>query len=177
MSRNSALNTRLRAGLAAAALLAALAAQASPLPQLTDFKPVGSGTLRFLGLPIYDATLWSPGGAWAANRPFALELRYARSFSGSAIARRSIEEIRGLRALPSATLMRWEQQMKALIPDVQAGDRLTAVRMPGKGVAFYRDTRKLGQIDDEAFAEAFFDIWLNPATRVPDLRARLLGTS
>jgi Chalcone isomerase-like len=175
MSRNSGLSTRLKPGLAAAALLASFAAQASPLTHLSDFKPVGSGTLRFFGLPIYDATLWSPGGAWAANRPFALELRYARSFSGSAIARRCIEEIRGLGTFPSATLAHWEQQMKALLPDVQAGDRLTGLRMPGKGVAFYRNARSLGQIDDDEFAKAFFDIWLNPATRAPELRARLLG--
>jgi hypothetical protein len=64
--------------------------------------------------------------------------------------------------------------MRALFPDVEAGDRLTGVRIPGSGVAFYKGTRRLGQIDDEAFADAFFGIWLHPATRAPDLRARLL---
>ena len=177
MSRNSVLNMRLELGLVAATLLATLAAQASPLPHLTHFKAVGNGTLRFLGFPIYDATLWSPSGAWAANRPFALELRYTRGFSGSTITRRTIEEIRSLRAPPAATLAHWEQQMRGLFPDVQAGDRLIGVRMPGKGVVFYRDTHKLGQISDEAFADAFFDIWFNPATRAPELRARLLGIS
>ena len=46
--------------------------------------------------------------------------------------------------------------------------------IPGTGVAFYSGLRKLGQIDDESFADAFFGIWLDPATRAPDLRARLL---
>lgn len=174
MSRNSALNTQLRTVLAAACLLAASALHASPLPILPDFEAVGSGTMRFLGLRIYDATLWSPSGVWSADQPYALQLVYARSFDGAAIARRSIEEMRGQRAYPTTTLARWEQQIRALFPDVKKGDRLIGVRQPGVGVAFYSGTRKLGQIDDEAFADAFFGIWLNPSTSAPALRAQLL---
>lgn len=174
MWRNSALNTRLSAGLATAWLWAGLTAHASPLPHLSDFEAVGSGTLRVFGLRIYDATLWSPGGTWGVSRPFALELRYAHSFDGAAIARRSIEEMRAQRPHPAATLTRWETQMRGILPDVQAGDRLIGVRIPGEGAAFYSGTRKLGQIDDETFADAFFGIWLHPSTRSPELRARLL---
>jgi hypothetical protein len=174
MLRNSDLNTRLKTALAAACLLAASALHASPLPHLPSFEAVGSGTMRFFGLRIYDATLWSPGGVWTANQPYALELIYARSFEGAAIARRSIEEMRAQRDYPAATLARWEQQMRALFPDVESGDRLIGVRVPGAGAAFYSGTRKLGQIDDETFADAFFGIWLHPATRAPDLRTRLL---
>jgi len=174
MSRNSGLNTRLKTALAAACLLAATALPASPLPHLPNLEAVGSGTMRFFGLRIYDATLWSPGGVWSANQPYALELTYSRSFDGAAIARRSIEEMRAQRAYPAATLARWEQQMRALFPDVKSGDRITGVRMPGAGAAFYSGPRKLGQIDDEAFADAFFGIWLDPTTRAPELRTRLL---
>jgi len=174
MSRNFALNMQLRAVLATACLLAASALHASPLPQLPDFEAVGSGTMRFLGLRIYDATLWSPSGVWSADQPYALQLVYARSFDGAAIARRSVEEMRGQRAYPATTLARWEQQMRALFPDVKKGDRLIGVRQPGAGATFYSGTRKLGQIDDEAFADAFFGIWLNPSTSAPALRAQLL---
>lgn len=174
MSRNSGLNTRLKTALTAACLLAASALYASPLPHLPNFEAVGSGTMRFFGLRIYDATLWSPGGVWSANQTYALELVYARSFDGAAIASRSIDEMRAQRAYPDATLARWEQQMRALFPDVKSGDRLTGVRIPGAGAAFYSGPRKLGQIDDETFANAFFGIWLDPATRAPGLRTRLL---
>ena len=174
MLHNSALNTRLKTVLAAACLFATTALHASPLPHLPNFEMVGSGTMRFFGLRIYDATLWSPGGVWSASRPYALELIYARSFDGAAIARRSIEEMRAQRAYPAATLARWEQQMGALFPNVKSGDRLTGVHMPGTGASFYSGPRKLGQIDDADFADAFFGIWLDPATRAPNLRARLL---
>ena len=186
MSHNSAWNMRpefrllrraLSAGLVAACLWATPASYASPLPHLSGYEAVGSGTLRFLGLRIYDATLWSPRGVWTNGAPFALELRYARSFDGAAIARRSIEEMRAQRPYSTATLARWEAQMRAIFPAVRDGDRLTGVRIPGAGAAFYRDAEKLGQIEDEAFADAFFGIWLDPATRAPELRARLLGAS
>lgn len=176
MSRNSVLNMQLKAALAGVCLLAASVLQASPLPHLLNFEAVGNGTLRFFGLRIYDATLWSPGGVWSASLPYALELVYARSFDGSAIAQRSIEEMRAQRPWPEATLTRWEKDMRALFPDVKKGDRLIGVRMPGAGAMFYSGTRKLGQITDESFAEAFFGIWLNPTTRAPDLRAQLLNS-
>ncbi len=171
------LRRALSSGLVAACLWATPASYASPLPHLSGYEAVGSGTLRFLGLRIYDATLWSPRGVWTNGAPFALELRYARSFDGAAIARRSIEEIRAQRNVPDATLARWEQQMRAIFPDVREGDRLIGVRQPGQGAVFYQDARRLGRIDDEAFADAFFDIWLHPATSEPALRARLLGAS
>ncbi len=162
---------------ALAGLFAAWTVHASPLPQLTDYEAVGSASLRYFGFRIYDATLWSPDGTWSSGRPFALELRYARSFDGASIARRSIEEMQGQRAYPKADLARWEQKMRAMFPDVKEGDRLIGVRIPGQGAAFYNHTRKLGQIDDEAFADAFFNIWLHPATSAPNLRAKLLGAT
>ena len=177
MWRNSASNTRPSPWLGVLALCAALGAQASPLPHLAGYEAVGSGTLRVLGLRIYDATLWAPRGSWASDRPFALELRYARSFEGAAIAKRSIEEIRAQRALPETTLARWESELRAIFPDVRAGDRLIGVRLPGEGATFHRGTRAIGRIDDETLADAFFDIWLSPATRAPGLRARLLGAT
>ena len=176
MWRNSASNTRLSAAFAAICLCGTLAVHATPLPHLSGFETVGSGTLRVFGLRIYDATLWSPGGVWSSGQQYALELRYARSFEGAAIAQRSIEEIRAQHPHPAVKLARWEQQMRELFPDVKAGDRLTGVRIPGQGAAFYSGTRKLGQIDDEGFADAFFGIWLAPTTRAPDLRARLLNS-
>lgn len=41
--------------------------------------------------------------------------------------------------------------------------------------AFYHQGRLSGKVADPAFARAFFAIWLDARTRVPALRARLLG--
>ena len=180
MSRNSGWNTPpdlTRIGLILALVLfaagTAIARPQAPLP----FEPaaVGAGTLRFMGFALYDGKLWSPGGRWDANAPYALELIYARGFDGEDIARRSLEEIRRLRTLDDATAARWEARLRAVFPNVKAGDRLTGVRIPGEGVRFYAGERLLGHIDDEVLASAFFAIWLDPRTRAPDLRRKLLG--
>ncbi len=175
MSRNSGWNTPFKFGLALLLLVAgpALARPQAPLP----FEPaaVGAGTLRFMGFALYDGKLWSPSGRWEADAPYALELVYARAFEGDDIARRSIEEIRRLRTLDDATASRWGLRLQAIFPDVKTGDRLTGVRVPGEGARFYAGERYLGRIDDERLADAFFAIWLDPRTRAPDLRRKLLG--
>jgi hypothetical protein len=175
MSRSTGSNTSLRLALALL-LCVAGAVHARPLPTL-PFEPVavGAGTLRFLGLHLYDGRLWSPDGRWRADAPFALELIYARGFEGEDIARRSIDEIRRLGGHDADTLARWEARLRGLFPDVRAGDRLTGVRLPGAGVRFYAGARHLGEIRDETFANAFFGIWLDARTRAPDLRKKLLG--
>jgi hypothetical protein len=65
--------------------------------------------------------------------------------------------------------------MRALFPDVAAGDSLSGLYLPGRGARFFHNGEPLGEIDDAQFARAFFSIWLDPRTSAPDLRAALLG--
>ena len=71
--------------------------------------------------------------------------------------------------------VRWGELLKKILPDVDAGDRLTGVNVPKRGVQFYQNGKLIGSIDDIAFARAFFGIWLDPATSEPALRQQLLG--
>lgn len=138
----------------------------------------GSGTYRWFGLKIYDAALWIGADFDAAapySTPFALQLTYARDLVGKRIASASRDEIVKLGIGTSAQQDTWLQRMDQLFPDVKDGTRLTGLYLPGKGVRFYRDGRVLGAIDDDAFARAFFAIWLDPRTSAPDLRRALLG--
>lgn len=59
--------------------------------------------------------------------------------------------------------------------DVGPGDRLCGVFLPGHGARFYTNGTLTAQIDDIAFAIAFFRIWLDPETRAARLRQDLLG--
>jgi hypothetical protein len=140
----------------------------------------GSSTFRFLGLQVYQATLWvSPGfdGAQYARHPFALELAYLRPFSGAAIARRSIAEMQRLEPLELGQARSWQQSMAGLFGDVQPGDRLTGVNRPGVGVSFLRNGQLQGTISDPHFAQLFFGIWLSPSSSEPALRKALLGSA
>ena len=54
---------------------------------------------------------------------------------------------------------------------------ICSVYLPDRGARFYANGRMTTEVDDPAFARAFFDIWLAPGTRAPALRRRLLGES
>lgn len=167
----------------AAAMPWAIAAEsdASPLfvrQALTRATLAGEGQLRFLRLRIYDARLWVTPTFEAQSyerHPLALELTYHRAFTGAAIAQRSIEEIQRQRSLSPAQAERWRQALAAVLPDVQAGDRLTSLYQPELGMRLWRGSQELSPIQDAELAQLFFGIWLSPRTSEPDLRRALLG--
>lgn len=163
-----------------AALAWPVAAMPPALPEpvrraVPDARAIGSGTLRWLGFHVYDATLWTSGAAWSESARFALDIRYARSITGGALATTSVGEMRRMDLGSEDQLQRWGQAMSRMFPDVAPGDRLIGINLPGRGAAFYSAERLLGHIDDAQFARAFFAIWLDGRTREPDLRATLLG--
>ena len=179
--------------------LASTFAHAIANPQVTPSflknylsEPVsnGHGAFRWFGLKIYDAQLWTPAkasfnGDAAPNlansvtnlfaQPFALRLTYARSLKGVRIAESSAEELARLQLGTAAQRAQWLQRMTALFPDVEENDAITGLYLPGVGAKFYFNQQPLGIIEDDAFARAFFAIWLDARTRAPDLRAALLN--
>jgi hypothetical protein len=167
-----------RSALLALALLmtAALAQQQLALPGTTV---IGSGTFRWFGLTLYEATLFAERDSFNANNwattPLALELAYTRTLAGDKIAVASADEIKKL-GLGNATQLRaWEAAMKQLFPNVTEGTRLTGVYRPGQPTRFLLNGDPLGEIADHAFGPAFFAIWLHPETSAPKLRSALLG--
>jgi len=148
---------------------------------LPEAQLVGGGEMRIFGFAIYDAQLWSaasaPGEAVAMRAPFALQLTYKRSISREDLVAASLKEIRRLadQELDPLLLKRWAQEMNAAFVDVQNGDRITGVFLPGEGARFYVGATLQHVVTDQAFAQAFFSIWLDSRTRNPGLRAQLLG--
>lgn len=164
---------------AAVLCLVAMAAQAaggeSPLPGV---RLSGQGSLRFLGMEIYQARLWvAPQFRPAdyAAHPLALELDYQRSFTAKAIATRSIEEMRRVGTFTPLQAQRWQQALQEALPDVKAGDRITGLYQPGAGAVFRYQGRTVGEVADPEFARLFFGIWLSPQTSEPRLRQALLS--
>jgi hypothetical protein len=176
MSCNSSLRiVRRRLCIAAAGWpLAALARAGAPRPT-EGFKRWGSGEFRRLGFLIYEATLWA-GADDPLRPPLALDLRYRRSLSGQSLAEASIAEIKRLAIADDTELARWAEQMRLIFPDVRVGDRIVGLHLP-QGAQFFHNDRRIGDIDDAAFARAFFAIWLDPRTSAPELRAALLRPS
>lgn len=142
---------------------------------MPEVKLRGGGEQTFLGVSIYDGYYWGPGGGWAPDQPFALELVYHHRLYGTTIAERSLDEMAKLGYGTPRQRDRWGAQMKRIFPDVDEGDCLIGVNLPRKGARFFRNGAPIGDIDDREFARAFFAIWLDPRTSEPALRKKLLG--
>ncbi|MDD3935403.1 chalcone isomerase family protein [Rhodoferax sp.] len=171
-----------RAVLTGAAGLVSLQVWASSLPAelrlaLPAAALAGQAKLRFWGFEVYQASLWVAPEFTAADyaeHGFALELVYLRDFAGADIAERSLAEMARQAPLGAGQASRWGGQMRALFPDVKAGQRLTGVHQPGVGARFMFNGQPLGEIADAEFARRFFAIWLSPQTSEPGLRLALL---
>lgn len=139
----------------------------------------GKGSYRWFGIKLYEAYLWQENGVRADNAlldgRFVLELVYARELQGEKIAASSIDEIRKLNLGSPDQRTAWFSLMRQVIPDVQAGTRLSGAYQAGQGVRFYRDGVLIKEINDADFARAFFSIWLDERTSAPRLRKQLLG--
>jgi hypothetical protein len=145
--------------------------QALPMAQLR-----GSSTIRFFGLVIYHARLWTEANFDVARfdgHAFGLELEYQRKLGGKPIAQRSISEMRRQPGFAADKAQKWEATMSALFPDVAAGERLVGLHNPARGARFFHNGRLLGDVPDPEFAKLFFGIWLSPETSEPQVRCAL----
>jgi hypothetical protein len=140
---------------------------------------LGEARLRMLGLQIYHARLWVMPGFEAQRfdaSPLALELNYARTLKGSAIAERSLEEMRRAGPIALADGQRWLAFMSEVFPDVKAGDRLCGHWNPsGSASSFFFNSAPLKTLADASFGARFFGIWLAEHTSQPAMRQGLLG--
>ncbi len=145
---------------------------------LPNAQVVGGGDLRVFGFRVYTARLWSVSAPLSVDQPFALELTYHRAITREELVEASIDEIRRTSAGPvsDAQITQWQAQMEQAFVDVQEGSKITGVYLPGREARFYVGEKLHHVVQDPQFAKAFFDIWLSPKTRNPDLRDQLLGT-
>lgn len=164
-------------GLALALLLGTTAALADWRDDLPGARAVGTGELKWFGIAIYEARLWSREVSPALDQPFALELTYHREFKRDTLVEVSLEEIRRLggEGLDPKRLAQWASEMHEAFVDVVPGQSITGLYLPGRGCRFYVDGQLRREVADPDFARAFFAIWLDPRTRNPELRRRLLG--
>jgi hypothetical protein len=138
----------------------------------------GQKRFRWLGFSVYDIRLWvqAPLSApeWA-GRSLALELIYARSLKGNAIAEKSLEEMQAQESIDAQRQARWLSFMQSAFPNVDDGDRLTGIYRPDGEATFYFNGQETASTKDADFARLFFGIWLSPDTSEPAMRRALFG--
>jgi hypothetical protein len=186
-ARSARLDRRAILGWAGATLLGASAqaqtqAGATTAPpeiqaELPGARWSGTSRMRFFGFEIYDATLWvAPGFNARAyhEHGLALSLTYLRAFKGRDIAERSVQEMRRQGTLDAALESRWLAAMQTAFPDIQAGERLTGLHLPGAGARFWHQGKSRADVRDPEFSRRFFGIWLAENTSDAQLRSALL---
>ena len=133
----------------------------------------GQGRLTFWGFDVYDARYYvaDPKG----QNGFALEIQYIRSFKGSDLAKRTIHEM-GRQGVSEKQRALWLQSLEKIFPDIASGDTLIGLHLPDKGTMFLHNGKVIGDVPGDAFAKAFFGIWLDERTSAPKLRTALIAT-
>jgi hypothetical protein len=156
--------------------------QLQPTPQLRNVlrtpRLVGKERFTYWGFEVYDASLWANATFVAEDwgkQLLVLELRYLRNFQGADIAQRSMDEMQGQRPLSDTQKKNWLATLQALIPNVRAGESITGVYAPDKGMQLLHQDRILGELRDPEFAQRFLGIWLAPETSQRKLRQQLLA--
>lgn len=160
----------------------------SPPPELKSLWPgetaprlQGQARMRFLGFTVYDIRLWTPspqmGAQTWAQHPFALEIEYATSLQGQAIAQRSLQEMERAGPIAKEVSQRWLMLLTSWFPDVSPGDRLTGVHGSDGSLRLFHNARERAHARDPELAQRFFGIWLSPWTSQPQLRERLFSVS
>jgi len=137
-------------------------------------QKVGSGAYTKFGFTIYHATLWAPNGKWDAEKPYALEICYARSLSQATMADSTIDSIRDENTADEATLARWSEDIKRTMPAVKNGDVMIGATSPDSQTVLYFNDHEISKTKDPAFTRAFFNIWLGEKAD-EDLKKELLA--
>lgn len=139
---------------------------------------LGSGALRFFGFKAYDAHLWTAGSSanpLVTKGLFALEIDYNTAIKADEIVNVSLVEMARLRSPSDVQIKAWAAELKKSFADVKSGDKLTGVFVPKVGTRFFFNSRLVSEINDPAFGDAFFAIWLDEKTKRSELRRALLG--
>ncbi|WP_170602932.1 hypothetical protein [Ruegeria arenilitoris] len=145
---------------------------ASPLAgALKDAQLRGTSTFRYLGLPIYDAKLFTPrGGPFSWNEDFGLQLTYRKSLKQKALVQSTLDEIerQGNKA-PSQT------QLEQCFQAVSKGDSYLAISEGPNQVDFWRNGNKTCALSSLGIKRAFMSIFLGDDTRSANFTRQLKG--
>jgi len=140
-----------------------------------EMKPLGSATLHWLGMHIYDITLYSHEAAYTSNSTAILSIRYNVSIKHRRLVDTTLKEWQKLGIGEKAKHEKWSKLLESLWPDVKPGNSLIAFKRQDGPTQFYFGEKLLGEIEDSEFGPAFFAIWLDDRCSHPEVRDELLG--
>jgi len=136
---------------------------------------VGSATLKFLGIKVYDISLWSEEVGFSYEKRFAIYIKYNMNFSGEDLAQRSVTEIKRLHELSKQEESSYRESLKKIFSSVRKGDEKIAFFIPSQGVIIFHNGEPAGKISDPKLSRLFVDIWLDERSSYPKITKAILG--
>ncbi|WP_170571282.1 hypothetical protein [Ruegeria atlantica] len=162
----------LRAALLSVALLTPGGLSASSgLNTLDDAQLRGTATFRYLGFPLYDAQLFTSGGAafnWSQD--FGLELTYRRNLTQKALVNSTLDEMARI-GRPAPV----RDQLQTCFKAVNKGDRYLAVSDGPDAVSFWLNGRKTCTMTYPGIKRSFMSVFLGENTRSAAFTQKLRG--
>lgn len=136
---------------------------------------IGSATLKFLGMKVYDISLWSEMPKFSYDKPFAIHIKYNMNFSRDELTQRSITEIERLHDLSEEEKKNYLKNLNSIFRSVKKGGEKVAVFIPSKGVKMFYNNEATGMISDPKLSRLFVDIWLDEKGSYPEVTRKILG--
>ncbi|WP_299899665.1 hypothetical protein [uncultured Ruegeria sp.] len=161
-----------RVALLALCLLVAKGLAASPVTKgLNDAQLRGTATFRYLGLPIYDATLYTPKGApFSWSEDIALQLTYRKNIKKKALVNSTLEEMDRIgRSVPV------RDQLDRCFKAVVKGDSYLAVSDGPDKVSFWLNGQQTCTMTYPGIKRSFMSVFLGDNTRSASFTRRLQG--
>ena len=138
---------------------------------LADAQLRGEATYRYIGFPVYEARLFTRGGApldWSAD--FGLELTYLRNLTEHDLVEATMRELqRTGAALPV------RQQLQRCYRDVRKGDRYVAVSQGPDKIGLWLNGKRMCTLSYPHIKTRFMAIFLGDNTRSKSFTRKLKG--
>ena len=136
--------------------------------------PVGTGRYNKLGLGIYQASLWAPGGVYDRSKPSALQLEYMRSLSKDTVVDAVMADLKAQNNASEETLNEWRTFLAEVLPAIKKGDEIVGLSIPGQASKVFFNGRQVATISDMHLSDSFFNIWLGDVAN-QKLRTQLIS--
>jgi len=145
---------------------------ASPAPSaLPGAQLRGAATFKMLGLPLYEARLYTPGGgAFSWDQDFALELNYKRNLSQYDLVEATMRELKR-----TGTTLPVRDQLNTCFKAVSKGDQYLAVTNGDNRIGFWRNGAKVCTLKYAGIKRGFMSIFLGQNTRSKAFSRKLRG--
>jgi hypothetical protein len=151
---------------------APMLAQASVIDSaLSEAELRGKAVFRFVGIPIYEARLFTTAGApldW--SRDFGIELEYMRKIGKEYLVGSTMDEFARTGPPPPV-----KDKLARCFDDVEKGDRYLAITQGQNQIGFWRNGVPVCTLSHPQIARRFMSIFVGDTTRSASFTRRLKG--